>query len=196
MEITKQQNKVLELSAKIDPHSLGFKIPGIQTWVLLTLFFALSIFVPRTGLTVARVMAIYLLLRFLAVAIFYVIVLINIRLTHQKMRTAAPLDGLTDEQINRYSRIHHVVVIPNFKEPVEVLSRSLQALANQSIPHEQLTVVLAMEEMEEEACAKGKVLEDRFSNNFAHFFVTYHPARMPGEIPGKAANQNWGVRHA
>ena len=196
MEITEKQNTVLKLSAKINPRSLSYKIPGIQTWVLIILFFALILFVPRTALTFARILAIYLLLRFMMVAIFYVVSLIDIRRTHQRMHTTVALDGLTDEQVARYPKIHHVVVIPNFKEPVEILIRTLQALADQSISYEQLTVVLAMEESEADACAKVKILEDRFAQKFAHFFATYHPDRLPGEIPGKAANQNWGARYA
>ena len=112
------------------------------------------------------------------------------------MRATAPLDGLTAAQIARYPKIHHVVVIPNFKEPLEVLCRTLQALADQSNSPDQLTVVLAMEETEENACAKGKELEKRFASRFAHFFVTIHPDRLAGEIPGKAANQNWGAQYA
>ena len=197
MEITKQQTKVLKLSAKIDPRSLAFKLPGIQTWFLLILFFALCIFLPWTALTISRILAIYLLVRLVVVvAIFYGISLIKIRQTHQRMRMTAPLDGLTDVQIARYPKIQHVVVIPNFNEPVEILSRTLQALADQTISGQQLTVVLAMEDSEVDACLKGKILEDRFAQNFAHFFVTFHPARQPQEIPGKAANQNWGARYA
>jgi len=196
MEITKKKSRVLELSAKIDPRSLSFKIPGIQTWAFLLLFFALIIFSPRTALNIAQVMAIYLLLRFMVVAIFYGITLINIRAAHQKMRTTSPTDGLTADQIRRYSKIHHIVIIPNYKEPIEVLERTLDALVKQSIPHEQLTIVMAMEESEEAGLAKANELAARFSKEFAHFFVTSHPAGMPGEIPGKAANQNWGARHA
>ena len=194
MEITKQQNQVLELSARIDPHSLSYKIPGIQTWFLLLVFLVLIFFIPRTALTVAQVIAVYLLLRFMVVAVFYIVSLINIRRTHRRMHTTTPLDGLTAEQIARYPKIHHVVVIPNFKEPLEVLSLTLQALADQSISPDQLTVALGMEQTEEDAFAKGNELEKRFASRFAHFFVTVHPDGLAGEIPGKATNQNWAAR--
>lgn len=197
MEIIEKQNNVAEeLSARIDPHSLSYKLPGIQTWLLLVTLLVLLVILPRTALTVAQVVAIYLLLRFMVVAIFYVVSLVNIRLAHRRMRTTGPLDGLTPEQIARYPKIHHVVVIPNLKEPLTVLSRTLQALADQSISKDQLTVVLGMEETEKGACEKGKVLQEQFAGRFAHFFVTLHPEGLPGEIPGKATNQNWGVRYA
>jgi cellulose synthase/poly-beta-1,6-N-acetylglucosamine synthase-like glycosyltransferase len=196
MEITKQQQNVLGLSAKIDPRSIGFKLPGIQTWILLVTFLILCVFIPRTALTIARFLAIYFLLRFIAIGVFYVVTIHKTRRTQARLRATGPLDGLTAEQVARYPKIHHVVIIPNYKEPIEVLSRTLQALVDQSISGEQLTVVLAMEKGEAGAAAKGQALEERFSPSFAHFFVTVHPEGMAGEIQGKAANQNWGARFA
>ena len=197
MEITKPQNKVLELSARIDPRSVGFKFPGIQTWFFLLVFIALVVFIPFTALTVARVLAIYLLLRFMVVAFFYLVSLVNIRRAHQRMRSTGPLDGLTAGQAARYARLHHIIIIPNYKEPFEVLCQTLDALVAQSIPHAQLSVVMAMEESEgTEAHAKGDQLQERYGGHFSHFFVTYHPAHLAGEIPGKATNQNWGARIA
>jgi hypothetical protein len=85
MEMTKKQQMVNELAAKVDPGSFGYRIPGIQTWVLLIAYFALIIISPRAGLVASQIVAIYLLFRFTMVAFFYLISLARIRLTHQRL---------------------------------------------------------------------------------------------------------------
>ncbi len=196
MEITKKQQMANELAAKVDPGSFGYRIPGIQTWVLLIAYFVVIILSPHTGLVVSQVVAIYLLFRFTMVAFFYLISLIRIRRAHQRLQKGSATDGLTAEQKAKYSRIHHVVIFPNYKEPIEVLSRSLDALVSQTIEHQQLTVVMAMEEAEAEAHEKGNLLAEKYAHHFAHFLLSYHPAHLPNEIPGKAANQSWAARQA
>ena len=194
MEMTKKQQMARDLAAKVDPGSFGYRLPGIQTWLILIAYFALIIISPHTGLVVSQIIAIYLLFRFTMVAFFYLISLDRIRRTQKRLRTGAVTDGLTPEQLAKYSKIHHVVIFPNYKEPFEVLSRSLDALVNQSIDRQQLTVVMAMEEAEPEAHEKGQLLAEKYSQYFANFLLSFHPAHMPNEIPGKAANQSWAAR--
>src|SRR5437016_4413293 len=43
-------------------------------------------------------------------------------------------------------KVHHVLIIPNYKEGAEKIRMTLQAIANQSFPRKNLHVVLAMEE--------------------------------------------------
>jgi hypothetical protein len=194
MEITKPQRITKELAAQINPRSFGYRIPGIQTWGILLIFFGLIIVAPRTALVMAQVVSIYLLLRFTLVAYFYLVSLALISTTRRKFKNGTVLNRLTQEQKARFSKIHHVIFIPNYKEPIEVMSRSLQALVDQKIDHKQITVVLPMEEAEPGARAKAQQLSDKFASSFAHFIVTYHPTNLPGEIAGKAANQTWAAR--
>lgn len=194
MEMTKKQQMAHELAAKVDPGSFGYRIPGIQTWVILLAYFALIIISPHTGLVFSQIVAIYLLFRFTMVAFFYLISLERIRRTQKRLQKGPASDGLTTEQKEKYKKIHHVVIFPNYKEPIEVLSRSLDALVKQTIDCQQLTVVMAMEEAEAESREKGRLLAEKYSQYFGNFVLSYHPAHLPNEIPGKAANQSWAAR--
>jgi cellulose synthase/poly-beta-1,6-N-acetylglucosamine synthase-like glycosyltransferase len=196
MEITKKKNIAQELAANIDPHNLSYKAPGINAWLLLITFCVLAFYVPPVALLIARLMALYTVLRFIVVAAYYLISLNKVRRTEAYLRSHSAYENLTAKQKARCAEIHHVVVIPNYKEPAEVLERTLTALARSPMAQTQITVVLAMEESETEAHTKAQQLVTRFEKSFAHLFATYHPAQISGEIPGKAANQSWGARQA
>jgi len=91
--------------------------------------------------------------------------------------------------------LHHIVIIPSYKESVEKLSITLDTLAEQSVGSEQIFVVLALEGAEEGAADKAYLLQDRFSRRFAGFYPTFHPPDIPGEVRGKSSNEAWAARH-
>ncbi len=89
----------------------------------------------------------------------------------------------------------HMVIIPNYKESEEGLTRTLNSLAAQANAN-QLVVVMAMEAREADAHIKAERLVGRFRGTFANMFATFHPAGLPGETPGKGSNEAWGAREA
>lgn len=89
----------------------------------------------------------------------------------------------------------HLVIIPNYKESEEGLSRTLDSLAAQ-VNAKQLVVVMAMEAREAEAHEKAARLVGRFGHHFANMLSTFHPVGLPGETPGKGSNEAWGAREA
>jgi hypothetical protein len=89
----------------------------------------------------------------------------------------------------------HLVIIPNFRESVEGLDRTIRSLAGQPNAR-QLVIVLAMEQREEGARAKAAILVGRFRDQFADMFATFHPGGLPGETPGKGSNEAWAAREA
>jgi hypothetical protein len=90
--------------------------------------------------------------------------------------------------------VRHVVIIPNYKESVEKLRPTLEAMASTTGAHESVIPVLAMEEADAEARSKAAVLLAEFEDRFHAMFVTYHPVGIPGEVRGKSSNQAWAVR--
>jgi hypothetical protein len=92
--------------------------------------------------------------------------------------------------------VHHVVIIPNYKELTEKLRATLDHLAAQADASWQMTVVLAMEAREIEAEEKAAGLEREYAESFAHIFSTLHPAGLKGEVPGKSSNEAWAARVA
>src|SRR5215471_16309573 len=49
-------------------------------------------------------------------------------------------------QLDGYQRMHHVVLVPTYREGDEVLAATLECIRHQSVPTERIAVVLAFEE--------------------------------------------------
>lgn len=150
---------------------------------------------PRLLLGVARVVAIYMMVRLIAFTIFYLAGLVKI-LETEKRAGGNPYRDLSTQEIARHEAIHHLVVVPNFNEPQGILSRTLQALTVQAGARQNITVVLGMEEREPGARDKAEVLLTMYKGGFSCLMATFHPSNLPGEAAGKATNETWAVRLA
>ncbi len=138
----------------------------------------------------------YWLIRSYAVAISCLIGLRRIRKwehTNWVAKYCAWLPGREHAPAWEWPR--HMVIIPNYKESEESLSRSLDSLANQANAG-QLVIVMAMEAREPGARAKAARLVMRYRTRFADMFATYHPFGLPNETPGKGSNEAWAAREA
>ena len=176
-----------------DLRHFGYKIPGMSTWLVFVTLVIGAVLAPNAALVVLQLIGFYLMLRIALVVIFYPVSLIRSRRWEARARLAAQ-DGTS--LAGAASSVHHVVIIPNYKEPIAILVRTLRALAVQENAQQQLTVVLAMEESDKESAARAHRLQDQFGDQFAHFLVTYHPAGLPNEVAGKGSNENWAARRA
>lgn len=92
------------------------------------------------------------------------------------------------KQNKNFSKVDHVVIIPNYKEVISKLRASIESIASQTFPRKQIFVVLAMEAREQEAREKAKILISEFKNKFGAIFATYHPD-IEGEVKGKSSNE-------
>jgi cellulose synthase/poly-beta-1,6-N-acetylglucosamine synthase-like glycosyltransferase len=99
------------------------------------------------------------------------------------------------KKIPKYSKVHHVLIVPNYKEKVEKIKITLDALTRQSFPIKNLHIVLAMEEREKEARARAKILIKEYGTKFGSIFATYHPD-LPDEVKGKSSNEAYAGRIA
>lgn len=90
--------------------------------------------------------------------------------------------------------VTHFVMFPNYKEDESTLFNSLQAISQSPMASE-LIIVLAMEEREgKQGEEKAARIMQSFKGVFANVFSTFHPANIPGEIPGKCSNENYAYR--
>ena len=95
-----------------------------------------------------------------------------------------------------WNRVHHIVILPTYQEPLYILKRTLKGLSKQTFPRKNLTVVLGFEKREgEEAKDKGNKLKEEFKGVFGNLIVTYHPD-LPGEVKGKSSNMAWAGKVA
>jgi hypothetical protein len=168
-------------------------IPGCLAWVALLFSIASAIAFPRVLLLIAALLGFYSAVRFLFAGIANVMGL-------RKIREWEAIDWYTryqetaEEDALPWDAVHHVVIVPNYKEPAEILSRTLDQLAIQYEATKRLTVVLAMEAGEEGCVEKAERLREQYAPCFANLYFTVHPRGLPGEMQCKSANQAWAAR--
>ncbi len=168
-------------------------IPGCLAWLALLFCVASAIAFPRTLLLIAALLGFYSAVRFLFAGIANVMGLRRIKRWeatdwHDKYRQDA------NEQSLLWEDIHHVVIIPAYKEPVPILQRTLENLAAQYEASHRLTVVIALEAAEEGCVEKGERLVHEYKHRFENLFYTVHPRGLPGEMQCKSANEAWAAR--
>ncbi len=168
------------LNANPDPRHYSYKILGLLSWGVLVFCFIFLGVAPRFLLEVARVVAIYMMVRLVIFTVFYLAGLVKIRRA-EKSASTSPFRDLSKQEIATFNKVHHLVVIPNFDEPQDVLSRTLQSLAAQEGARHNITVVLGMEEREPNAGAKATTLLAMHKGSFFSILATFHPADLPGE---------------
>jgi len=116
-------------------------------------------------------------------------------ISHLRIQASMQYDWIKDVKIfPDWQKVHHIIIIPTYKEPVHILERTFASLAAQTLPRKQITLVLAMEkkEPEEDRAKKVRELQSKFKNVFANFFVTVHEL-IPGEVAGKASNERFAA---
>lgn len=163
--------------------------PGFVAWTIILFPLWGSFFIPT-------VLAYFIL--FFDVYWFYKSfhLVYTVHKARKKIEEAEKQDWY--EKAKRFSdvdKVHHVLVIPNYKERADKIRVTLEALVLQSFPRKQLHIVLAMEEREEEAKERARILIKEFGHIFGSIFATYHPD-VPGEIKGKSSNEAYAGRVA
>ena len=175
------------------PERLLDGIPGCLAWVALLFAVAGSVAFPSAILVVAVLLAFYSALRFLLSGIANIMGLRRIRKWEQTDWCAAYEQDPSPDKLP-WDAVHHVALIPNYKEPMSVLQRTLDALARQYQARQRLTIVMAMEAGEDGCVEKAEELRRQYAGKFANFYFTVHPRGLPGEMQCKSANEAWAAR--
>lgn len=162
-------------------------LPGFFSWNVI-LF-------PYWGIFVIPNVVAYFVLLF-NIYWFYQSFLIAITslISHVRIQASINYDWLGDlKNFPDWKKIHNVVIIPTFKEPLYILERTMNSLVDQTLPSKMITVILAMETKEDLIDRKEKfaILSKKYSKYFANFIQTNHKL-VRGEVAGKASNE----RHA
>lgn len=93
--------------------------------------------------------------------------------------------------------IYHLVVLPMYKEPLEVVRPCFSALEKSDYPKDKMIVVFSCEESgRQESEETVKKISEEFQNCFFKFLITWHPKNLPGEIPGHGSNDSWAAKTA
>ncbi len=168
-------------------------IPGFLAWLALLLTVAGAVIRPRVVIGVAALLAFYTALRFAFGAVFNLVGLRRIRRWEQTDWVAEYERRAGPESLRR-EQVRHVVIVPNYKEPVSVLEHTLNTLAVQEGAATQMIIVLAMEGADPTALEKAETLQAAYRPKFASVYFTIHPKGLPGEMQCKSANEAWAAR--
>ena len=115
---------------------------------------------------------------------------------YRRLVAGQKVDWLGELQsVDGWQRMHHLVMVPTYREPPEVLEVMLDHLAAQDFPVRNVSVVLAFEERDLGARERAARLVEQFEGSFRDLWVTYHPDRE-GEIRGKSSNLAYAARWA
>jgi len=112
-----------------------------------------------------------------------------------KMNAHVKIDWLAlARTLPHFDDVYHVLIIPEFHEPIHILRRTLTSLTKQDFPKHKLMVVLGTEAKDPDARKTASVLTREFGSLFGKFFVTRHVLK-PGEVAGKSSNMAWAAKH-
>lgn len=100
--------------------------------------------------------------------------------------------------VKNWRDICHLVILPTYKEGVEVISAAIDGLANANYPKERMIVVLAQEEKagKEFNAEVARKIISKYGNLFTRLITIEHPAALAGELAGKGSNIAWAGKYA
>lgn len=172
-------------------------VPGALTWLSITSLFWGAMFFPIPLALAILAFNLYWFARAFSAAFHGIQGYWRVKATDKIDWRAEYQKALDDGTVHvAWDDVHHVVIIPNYKETADKLRCTLDRLAEQEHASRQISVVLAMEAREVEAEEKAAGLVEEYAESFAHIFATFHPVGLPGEVPGKSSNEAWAAREA
>jgi len=165
-------------------------LPGTFSWFLILFPVWGSFVIPEVVAYYIIAFNIYWLYRSISMAALAIV-------AHFRLKASGAYDWMTDvREFPDWEKVHHVVVIPTYKEPLTTLERTLNTLAKQTFPLKNLAIMVSFEEREgKEIEVKATALKEKYGSVFGHFWTTFHPD-IKGEIKGKSSNTCWGARAA
>ncbi|RJR25930.1 glycosyltransferase family 2 protein [Candidatus Microgenomates bacterium] len=156
-------------------------LPGFVSWNLILFPFWGAFFVPTGVAYFVLLFDIFWFYKSITLAIFATI-------SHLRIEASKKMDWLGELKFfPDWKKVHHLVVICTYKEPLYILERTLQSLVDQTLPGNQISIALGFEKREENWQEKAAELKRKFRGKFAHIVVSEHTL-IPGETAGKHSN--------
>lgn len=95
-----------------------------------------------------------------------------------------------------WKEIYHLVVMPTYKEGIEVLEESLSAIVKTTFPLDRIIFILATEERDHAHAQKNaSFLQKKYGHTFFKYINIEHPENVPGEAKVKGANVTHALRY-
>ncbi|MEI6221855.1 MAG: glycosyltransferase family 2 protein [bacterium] len=162
-------------------------ITGFSSWTLLIILLALAVFNPY----IASFIAIYYAVFFAVRSIWFFFGVIS---TFRKTQEYTNINWFSRcRSLAGFEKVHHLVVVPTYKEGWSILYRTFLCLASSNYPLQNVSICLATEASDETAASVVKKVKEHFDGRFANLFITTHTL-TPEEAAGKGSNQAYAVK--
>ena len=164
-------------------HRVLESIPGLLVWGTFFAAVLAAFFAPVAAIIFIIIFDIYWLLR----VVYFVIHLLVAFRTYRAVQVVDWYAKL--QEIPRWERIYHVVMLPTYQEELSILRHALTSIAEGPYEKSRMFVFLGGEEDDREDFLQHReVLLREFGTMFGALEFTVHPSGVVGEIPGKGSN--------
>ncbi len=166
-------------------------MPGVLAWSTIIGLVILSAYVPSFVAIFIILFDVYWFVKILFLSF-------HLRSGYSRMKKNLKIDwwGKLKENSD-WEEYWHLVILPMYKEPLDVVRPTFLALADSKYDKQKMIVVLALEERGgEEPKKTAEILKEEFAGEFFKMLVTHHPKDIPGELAGKGSNEVWAVKRA
>ncbi|MCL5795102.1 MAG: glycosyltransferase family 2 protein [Patescibacteria group bacterium] len=169
-------------------------VPGFLTWSVFIIPVVLSFFYPFFVAYLIIIFALYWLIK-------SIIMSIRLIIGYLKYKESIKINWLKKCQesylADKFKGVYHLIILATFKEELEILRTSIQAVANSNFPLNKIIFVLATEEKDRVNARKySKILKKEFGDRFYKFYITEHPQNIIGEVRGKGSNITYSAKCA
>lgn len=167
-------------------------LPGALTWLALTSPLWLSFTLPFAVAYLIIIAQIYWLINSLKIAALII-------LGYRKMvwtKNQPWLEKLNQDFPKQWEKYYHLVVLPTYKESLEVLASAFDAVANSNYPKKKIFLAVGFE-----AWANKDGVEEiteylkKYEDHIGGVFTTVHTL-LENEVRGPGANRNWMIKNA
>ncbi len=106
-----------------------------------------------------------------------------------------PIRKYTLKTIKKWEELYHLIFLPVYKEGLQIIDPTIEAIINSKYPNERFIIVLATEERGGSEMQKlAKEIKQKYEHHFHKFIITVHPDGIAGEQAGKGANDTWAIK--
>jgi len=161
-------------------------IPGLLIWLTFIFGIVFSFTRPLWVIYFIILFDLFWVLR-LVYFIFYLMI------SYRQYRRVTQIDWFAKlrEELPGWEKHYHIIFLPTYGEPMEVLENTFTELTKINYPLDKLIVVLGGEaKKKDDFLPKVREIEARYGSRFHKFMYTVHEL-MPDEVQGKGSNLNY-----
>ncbi|MCK4591856.1 glycosyltransferase family 2 protein [Candidatus Parcubacteria bacterium] len=188
-------------------------LPGIITWSFLIIGLYLAFRAPIAMAIFIIIFDLYWMVKVFYITVFIIFGYRRIKIWEKidwirKCEKLGDTDNIyrTVPEIARHSisavipswrDLYHLIIIPTYKEEIEVLETTLDSILNSDYPKNRIILVVAFEERAgEDVKERARMLEEKYKDKFFGYITTLHPDGISGEAKVKGANASWAAEEA